>query len=178
MPTTLADDLFRFRHAIFIEQLGWELPLTEEQQAKSHELDQFDADNTVYVMGKESDGQVFGCARLLPTTEPYLLEQVFPELLNGLAPPKSADIWELSRFACIDTQTGHTGVTGFDDRKAVELLRYTMGVARTHGAKKMISVSPYGVERLLRKEGFSMKRLGPPVKYDGYVLIACLIDIL
>ena len=39
---------------------------------------------------------------MLPTTRPYLLDEVFPHLLHGIAPPHSPDVWELSRFAAMD----------------------------------------------------------------------------
>ncbi len=39
--------------------------------------------------------------RLLPTTGPYMLADVFPQLLRGEDPPKAEHIWEISRFAVL-----------------------------------------------------------------------------
>ncbi|UUZ50691.1 hypothetical protein LP420_13640 [Massilia sp. B-10] len=66
------------------------------------ELDQFDRPDTLYMVSQDELGQVNGCARLLPTSQPYLLGEVFPELMNGLPVPCSPDVWELSRFAAVD----------------------------------------------------------------------------
>ena len=62
------------------------------------ERDQFDRPDTLYVMVKDRGDRICGCARLLPTSEPYLLGTVFPHLMGNQAMPASADIWELSRY--------------------------------------------------------------------------------
>src|SRR3546814_13625445 len=43
--------------------------------------------------------RVVGTWRMLPTTGPYMLRDVFPQLLDGLPPPCGPRIWEGSRFA-------------------------------------------------------------------------------
>ena len=82
---------------VFVERFGWAL-----HTKNGMESDQFDRQDTVYVVAQDDRGHVSGCARLLPTTRPYLLGEAFPQLLNGLAPPCSPDVWELSRFAAVD----------------------------------------------------------------------------
>src|SRR4051812_19964745 len=89
--------LASYRYRVFVEKLGWEL-----DTAKGEERDQFDRPDTVHVLALDDDDAPIGCARLLPTTAPYLLSDVFPQLLNGLAMPRSPQIWELSRFAAVD----------------------------------------------------------------------------
>lgn len=172
LPAGLYSDIGRFRHTVFIERLGWSL-----QTEADIEQDQFDRPDTVYVVAKDNNGAIFGCARLLPTSKPYLLGEVFPQLLNGLAPPNSDDIWELSRFAAVDFNAKHTSAVGqFSSKIAIKLLQESIECARTLGAKKLITVSPIGVERLLRKAGFRAHRAGPPMVIDGYPLFACWIE--
>ena len=79
LPVGLYTDVARFRHMVFVERLGWSL-----QTHDNTEHDQFDRPDTVYVVTKNDEGDIFGCARLLPTIRPYLLGEVFPQLLNGL----------------------------------------------------------------------------------------------
>lgn len=86
--------LAKFRHRVFVQELGWPLP-TENTQ----ERDVFDRDDTVYVIARDASGEICGCGRLLPTTHPYLLSEVFPELVGEMPLPHVRDIWELSRFA-------------------------------------------------------------------------------
>jgi acyl homoserine lactone synthase len=173
LPDGLYSKIAHYRHKVFVEQLGWSL-----QTQNGVELDQFDRSDTVYVVAQDDDGCIVGFARLLPTTRPYLLGEVFPQLLNGLAPPCSPDVWELSRFAAVDFNSRATSVLRqFSSPIAIELLQQSIACAATHGAKRLITVSPIGVERLLRRAGFHARRLGPPIVIDGSPIVACLIEI-
>lgn len=173
LPIGLYSDIGRFRHSVFIGHLGWSL-----QTEADIEQDQFDRPDTIYVVAKDNNGSIFGCARLLPTSKPYLLGEVFPQLLNGLELPCSDDVWELSRFAAVDLNTGPTSTTDqFSSQITIELLQESIDCAARHGAKRLITVSPIGIERLLRKYGFRAHRAGPPMMIDGYPLFACWIEI-
>ena len=174
---TLRSDLYskvaHYRHKIFVERLGWQL-----QTKDGAELDQFDRSDTVYVIAQDDDGQVIGCARLLPTIRPYLLANVFPYLLNGMEPPRSLDVWELSRFSAVDLSgTVNTGRYRFSSLTAVRLLEASLEFAGSHSAKRLITVSPLGVERLLHRAGFHAHRAGPPMAIDGDPFFACWIEI-
>ena len=161
-----------YRHEVFIERLGWNLRTRE-----GAELDQFDRPDTVYVVAQNDEGQVSGCARLLPTTRPYLLGEVFPQLLNGVLPPCSPDIWELSRFAAVDINNQTTMMGPFSSPMAITLLQAAIAYAAARGAKRLIAVSVIGVERLLRRAGFQAHRAGPPRIIDGNSLFACWIEV-
>lgn len=173
LPQGLYFEIARYRHAVFIEQLEWQLKtdgLTEQ--------DQFDRPDAVYVVAQDAVGYISGCARLLPTTRPYLLGEVFPQLLNGLHPPCSPSVWELSRFSAMDIHSQSSSKSGqFSSKIAVELLRASIASAAAHGAKRLITVSPVGVERLLRVAGFHSHRAGPPVIIDEHPIVACWIEI-
>lgn len=169
----LVTSVARFRHKVFVQKLGWQL-----QCENALEYDQFDRDDTVYVVAQNDAEEIVGTARLLPTIRPYLLGEVFPQLLNGLPPPASAEIWELSRFAAIDFNAKTTCALGqFSSSIAVDLLRASLKSASAHGAKRLITVSPLGIERLLRCAGISAHRAGPPVIVDGSPIFACWISI-
>lgn len=173
----LSADLFNkvssYRHKVFIEMLGWEL-----QTKNGVELDQFDRPDTLYVIAQDDDGTINGCARLLPTDRPYLLGEVFPQLLNGQPLPASPDVWELSRFAAVDFDNQTSSALGqFSSEIAVSLLRQSIACAAEQGAKRLITVSPLGVERLLRRAGFHSHRAGPPMIIGGHPIVACWIEV-
>lgn len=168
----LVMQLASYRRKVFVERLGWEL-----QVADGLEFDQFDRDDTVYVVAQDDAGLVTGCARLLPTIRPYLLGKVFPQLMHGQPTPHSPLIWELSRFAAMDLQAPAPKPSDqFSSPLAVGLLSASLRCAAQHGAQQVITVSPLGVERLLRKAGFRARRAGAPVKVGRHWLFACLID--
>ena len=173
MPGRLTGELASYRHKVFVERLGWQLEVDGEL-----ELDQFDRPDTRYVMARDADGDMIGCARLLPTTQPYLLGELFPQLLGGLPVPSSPHIWELSRFAAVDLKADRGVFSGqFSSPIAVGLLRKAIDCAADNGAHELISVSPLGVERLLRKAGFRSRRIGTPMLAGGQPVFACVISI-
>ncbi|GGB08949.1 acyl-homoserine-lactone synthase [Agarivorans gilvus] len=172
LSATTFQHLNHYRHQVFVEMLGWELDTPE-----GIEQDQFDHQDTIYVVAKNQHEHICGCARLLPTTQPYLLEEVFPELLNGLPCPKQSDIWELSRFAAVDFDNHQEAPTQLMSKQALSLLNAAIECAKKHGAKRLVSVSPLGIERMLRHAGFRHHRAGPPKVINGYALFACYIDL-
>jgi N-acyl-L-homoserine lactone synthetase len=163
----------RYRHKVFVEKLGWQL--------NCHDLlenDQFDRPDTIYVIAKNDNNDIVGIARLLPTTRPYLLGEVFPQLLNGIKPPESEDIWELSRFAAVDFEAQQTTAMGqFSSSQTIELLNAAIECARSYGAKRLITVSPVGVERLMRKLGLQARRAGPPMVTNHQSVCAYWIEL-
>lgn len=166
-------DMAHYRYRVFIETLGWEL-----ETRNNEEYDQFDHDDTLYVLSKDDEGYVNGCARLLPTSKPYLLSEVFPQLMNGQPVPCSDDVWELSRFAAVDFNSRKTSALNqFSASFAIRLLHQAIACAKAHGAKRLITVSPIGIERLLQRGGIRCHRAGPPMIIDGHPIFACWIEL-
>ncbi|VTU40817.1 Isovaleryl-homoserine lactone synthase [Variovorax sp. PBS-H4] len=171
LPEEVLVGLARYRHKVFVETLGWDL----STQA-GLELDQFDRPDTLYVAARDK-GRYIGVARLLPTVRPYLLGEVFPQLMGDAPPPQSAEVWELSRFAAIDF---HSNVLSgpFSSPTTVGLLKAVQSCALRHGASRLITtLSSPGIERLLQKLGFLAYRAGPPQIINGHPLFACWIEL-
>ena len=171
LPNNLYARVAGYRHQVFVERLGW--PLHTENGMES---DQFDRPDTVYVVAQDAHGHITGCARLLSTTGPYLLGEVFPQLLNGLPPPHSPEVWELSRFAAVDLHSRGAPYESTPTRVAHKLLELSIACAAGHGAKKLIAVTSVAVERLLSRMDFHSHRAGPLMIIDGQPIIACWIE--
>jgi len=173
LPDGLYSKVASYRYKVFVERLGWQF-----QAFDNTEQDQFDRFDTVYVISRDGQGNISGCARLLPTTQPYLLGDVFPQLLNGMPPPNSPDVWELSRFATVDFNAKTSCASRqFSSPITIKLLQEAIAIAAAHGAKRVITVSPVGVERLLKRTGFHTHREGPPMIVDGHPIFACWIEV-
>lgn len=173
LPEDLDAALAQYRHQVFVEQLGWELPCADGR----FERDQYDRQDTVYVVARDESGAICGCARLLPTTRPYLLGEVFPFLLAvDVPPPEAPDVWELSRFAASTMTSGSLG----DESPAWAvrpMLASVVECAAKLGAKQLIGVTFLSMERLFRRIGVHAHRAGPAQRIDGRMVVACWIDI-
>jgi acyl-homoserine lactone synthase len=89
------DAMFRLRHHVFVEELQWDLPLAQGGM----ERDEFDGPRAVYLVCRNPRGGIAGSMRMIPTTEPHLLADVFPHLCKGPV-PRGPTIFESSR-SCI-----------------------------------------------------------------------------
>ena len=90
------DAMFRNRAETFSERLGWEVVVKN-----GYERDSFDDANPLYLVSVDPDTeQYWGSLRLLPTTGPNMLRDVFPQLLDGDY-LESATIWECSRICAV-----------------------------------------------------------------------------
>jgi acyl homoserine lactone synthase len=173
LSAEMLSEMARYRYRVFVEKLGWDLPTRDRM-----ELDQFDRCDTCYVIARDASGEIVGTARLLPTHRPYLLASVFPQLLGGAAAPCTPLVWELSRFAAVDFGADPRGVEdALGSSAALTLLSAAMRAAAHRGARRLISASPVGIERILRRAGVTARRVAPPTLVDGRNLFACLIEI-
>ncbi|UZW57642.1 autoinducer synthase [Sphingobium sp. JS3065] len=85
--------MYAARKSVFVDLLGWDVPVLEGQ----YEIDQFDGPQTLYLIAAEPDGTHLGSLRLLPTSGPTLLGDIF-DFLCEAGPPASKAVWEISRF--------------------------------------------------------------------------------
>jgi len=94
----LLQEMFRLRARVFRDRLGWDVTIRD-----GLEMDLYDELDPAYVISLNEEGQVVGCMRLLQTTGPHMLADVFSDILDGEPPLRSPLIWEATRF-CVDTE--------------------------------------------------------------------------
>jgi len=93
----LIDEMFRLRARIFFTRLRWDV-----QVADGKERDKFDDAGPVYVIcADDAERQVRGCLRLLPTTGPTLLAEIFSDTQPDAVHLAGPTVWECTRF-CVD----------------------------------------------------------------------------
>lgn len=167
------NELAAYRHRVFVETLGWDIPDVEDGK----ECDRFDRPDTLYIIAKDDRGFICGCARLLPTTQTYLLKELSPELMNGLPPPCSPEVWELSRFTTKAPDICAPLSKDEARRRFCILFAAVVRAALDHGAIRLITFTAMGVERILRAIGLHTHRVGPPRMIDGQPILALWIEL-
>lgn len=147
----LAEELFRFRTHLFIQELGWSLP-TE----KGVERDQFDTDNATYC-ALIHGADVIGGFRAIRCDHPYLANTVFPHLATAKSYPCSADAIEISRL----------GVCSGHQAASAQLYSLMVRFALNRGVKRLVAIAELSHERLLNKIGLATVRYGK-INIVGY----------
>ena len=172
LGSQLRQDIASYRYKVFVEKLGWPLDCPDQL-----ELDEFDRDDTLYLAAKDETGAIVGTARLLPTTRPYLLSEVFPDLLGSDQPPSQTHVWELSRFAAVSLDKETDVLNAYSSSHSMSLLLEAFEYAKSLGARKLLTVSPSAIARLLIKRKFNIRRLGPSRISEGLSIMALEIDL-
>lgn len=90
----LHDQMLRGRAAVFRDKLGWDVSVVQ-----GRERDAYDDANPLYIVSCDPvDGRVAGSIRLMPTTGPTLMRDVFADVFEEDVDLVSATIWEATRF--------------------------------------------------------------------------------
>ncbi|MEM8750137.1 MAG: acyl-homoserine-lactone synthase [Pseudomonadota bacterium] len=84
---------WRLRHEVFVDEKKWLALLKPD----GREIDEFDDDRAIHMLAWDGD-ELVGYQRMLPTTRPYLLSAVYPELCEEEI-PHSKTVWEWTRYA-------------------------------------------------------------------------------
>jgi acyl homoserine lactone synthase len=150
------NEMYRLRARVFHGRLGWEIPTIAGM-----EIDGYDALGPYYMLIHGEGGKLRGCWRLMPTEGPNMLKDTFPQLLHGAQAPVGRHIWELSRFA-IETG-GEEQSFGFTDM-TIHAIQEVMLFAKRMGITDYVTVTTTPIERLLRRTGIDISRLGAPLQ--------------
>lgn len=142
----LLDEMFRLRARVFGDRLGWEVTVED-----GLEIDRFDALDPAYLVGLDDAGHVVSCARLLQTTGPHMLVDVFSSLLDGEPPLRSSRIWESTRF-CVDTaRLKATGGMSSISRATCEILIAISDYGMSAGISDIVTVIDPIMDRVLKR---------------------------
>lgn len=162
-------EMHRLRYRVFKERLNWRVSVENEM-----ERDRFDSLRPVYLLQRAADDRVCGCVRLLPSTGPTMLAEVFPELLGGKPAPARDAIWESSRFA-VDLAPGDA--TGGLSRPTVELFAGMIEFGLSQGLIDIVTVTDLRVERILRRAAWPLRRIAEPKAIGSTMAVAGYLEV-
>lgn len=145
--------MHRLRKKIFCDELGWQH--ADIRVDAMGEFDQFDTPEAHYLLHIGEDREVDACTRLIPTCYPYLLGDVFPDLVGDMGVPRSWDVWETSRY-CVDTSKAPKTMMG---TLAAGMLEFALN----NDIHSYVSVSDIRIEMIIRRYGWKPKRLGDTI---------------
>jgi acyl-homoserine lactone synthase len=163
------DEHHRIRHRIYVEELHWR-GLTPRTDGR--EFDQFDTSEIVYLLGLEN-GKVVGGLRLMPTTEPHLMSEVFPQFAEIRGVPRRPDVAEWTRIFVIPERR--------EEHKASKVGSTVIASMIDYGLQEGLSgisvvMNTFWLPRF-HSYGWRVRPLGLPDVHDDEWLVAVLIDV-
>jgi acyl homoserine lactone synthase len=171
----LIDEMFRMRAEVFSGRLSWDVRVEN-----GREIDAFDAEDPLYLLSLDDrSGQLRGAVRLLPTTGPNMLRDVFSVLMPG-GTVESPLIWESSRFAVnprIFEAKDRAEANHTVNRTTVELLCGMVETAQQAGIEYIVSVFDARMARIFRSIDCRFEQLGTPVRIGKTMTYAGLFDM-
>lgn len=160
--------MHRHRKAVFVDQIGWPISV-----AGDREIDAYDRADTVYLIAQATcKGPVLASARLLPTTRPHLMSDVFAHACSD-GPPRGPAIWEASRFCAAPSLINR--------RERLHLLwEIFCGVTETallFGIDRIVFTANAALLPLALRCGWRARRLGPTLSDGADQVTAVGVDV-
>lgn len=153
----LVDTMFADRKRLFVDLFGWDIPVVSGR----FEIDQFDTSETVYIIAADGEGLHEASIRLMPTTQPHMLQVVFPYLCPSGVPVGTAT-WESTRL-CLPQRHGA------ERRRQLrnELISAMVDFSIERGIDRLTGVLPDAFRKEVLAMGWAAEPLGPAVRVDS-----------
>lgn len=164
-------EMHRLGYRVFKERLDWDVQFSGDM-----EIDEYDTLHPAYLIQRARDSRVQGCVRLLPSTGPTMLRDTFPVLLDGAPAPVGPTIWESSRFALdlqSDTPKGTHGLA----TATYELFAGMIEFGLSRQLTEIVTVTDARMERILRRAGWSLRRIGKPCALGSTLAVAGYLEV-
>jgi acyl homoserine lactone synthase len=145
---------FKLRAQVFQDRLHWNVRVSGGQ-----ERDIFDRLQPTYLAAVTPDDMVVGCVRLLPAQGPTMLSTVFSNLLSDGTVVDLCRCVEASRF-CVDTARHRDGRVLHDATRSLFAAMVEWSLHLDYAG--ILVVVDLSMERVLRRAGWPLSRLGKP----------------
>jgi acyl-homoserine lactone synthase len=161
--------MFRLRHRIFVERMGWEALRRPDGMDK----DQFDTAEAIYLILMDEEGMVMGSHRLLPTVRPHLFTDLFAEFCNVKGIQVGPKVYELNR-TCVDEERLPRDKREWA-RKRIMAGLMEFGVYA--GIEHFTILTPLDILFRYLLIGWDIKPLGVPREVDGVKQAAVAVRV-
>jgi N-acyl-L-homoserine lactone synthetase len=156
----LKEEMFRLRARVFRDRLGWDVQVVDGK-----ERDKYDDENPVYLIYADDKArELKGCLRLLPTTGPTVLADLFSDTLPEAVHLSAPTIWECTRF-CLDDGILRRGNREELLSTSAVLIAALGDVAIRAGIDSILGNFDSTMLRLYRRVGCEVEVLGSTQRY-------------
>jgi acyl homoserine lactone synthase len=157
----------RLRYKMFVERQKWAVPTYGQI-----EYDEFDTPAATYILTVDDQYRALGTARLIPTTRPYMIKSLWPNLIDAKV-PHCDSIWEASRFGCdrdLDAASRRCVVA--------QLILGCQEFGIANGITHYLGVMPIRIfKHVIAANGCPVTSVGPTLRLHGHEIAAAYIDV-
>jgi acyl-homoserine lactone synthase len=165
----ILDQHHRIRHDIYVGERKW----MDLERPDGREIDQFDTDKAIYLLGIEPGKGVVGGSRLIPTLEPHLMSDVFPELANVRGLPRAHNIFEWTRIFIVPAKREGGRLCKAAGIIYCGILEFCLSQNVT---QLSVVCEAYWIPRLIAL-GWNPVLLGEPIEKDGMTIVGITCDM-
>ncbi len=154
-------EMFRLRKRVFLDELGWDVAAVNDE-----ERDVYDNMGPVYLLWCSNDCRtLYASMRLMPTTGPTLLYDVFRNTFPRDIELSAPGTWEATR-CCVDKETIARDFPHIDLVRAFCLLSLAGAeCAQSHGISSVVANYEPHMARVYSRAGLQIEEIG---RADGY----------
>ncbi|TNM59846.1 acyl-homoserine-lactone synthase [Aliirhizobium smilacinae] len=160
------NELFRIRHKIYVEEKRWREPSPDGM-----ERDQFDTEHAVHLVGIQ-EGRIIAGSRLVPTTQPHLLSEVFPHLCTRPGVLRHERVAEWTRGFVIPEFREKAGVT-IKAQFCAAVMEYCLnqGIEQIGGIQEIYWLP------LWKRFGWRVTVIGDAAAIDGVLCVPAYFEV-
>jgi acyl-homoserine lactone synthase len=163
------EEMYRQRHQVYVEKRGWKALARPDKR----EIDQFDNEDAVYLMKIDDSGHVLGAVRLIDTTKPHLMRDVFRHVVTLGDIPNDPRVYEMTRCYVTDS----IGDKATQAQAAGEIMAAMEEYGLARGLTDYSVVSDLYFVPFMTIIGEGVKRLGEPYDYGEGTCIAMTFPV-
>ena len=158
----------RWRHLIYVEERGW----TDLRKPDGLERDQFDTPQAVHLLALEN-GRVVGGSRLMQTSRPSILSEVFPYLVERSELPSDDETLDWTRMFVVPSHRGAGRPRSVRGALLTSVMQYALSAnaRRVGGVMEAFWLSQFAAV------GWRMQILGLPRPVAGAMVLAAFVAV-
>lgn len=160
-------EMYRARHDVFVERRGWR----SLQWELGLERDRYDTPTAIYFVDVGGGRTIHAAARLLKTSGPHLLADVYPHLVAGCI-PRGPETREVTRFF-----VSNAADAGKRKQRILGLSYVLFQCCHVRQITRLSCVVDASMVPVMERHGWACEALGPAQPYAEGRAIALLVDV-